>query len=288
MQSIRRQGRRGLGLGLLVLCAAAWAPAQANGPLDFYYERSLMAAAGARCNLFNAQIRAALEAASAQARSAALRAGRSEPDVQAVRSRAAAKAEAVSCGSPDLATAAVRVRTAFEGWSKVTRITYPGADGGWTADRTVYRSPTWRLVESSGPEAAFGVAGNEAAPYALAAVMAANGGEAPYGARLKFRDLQRAPAAWLARSGADALPPPAALRTVFAEAKAPAAPGLSHGDGSATAFRFPSAAADALAALDPRERFEVEFLYAHDHVRTATFEVGDFAAGRAFLAMGAR
>jgi hypothetical protein len=267
---------------------AAWVPAHAAGPLDAYYERSLMATAGARCSLFTTQISAALEAAQAQARSAALRTGRSEPEVQAVRSEATTRALATPCASRDLAVAAARVRSAFEGWSHVTRVTYPGADGGWIADRSVYRSAHWRLVETSGPDTAFGVAGDESTPWALAAVQGSAGGEAPYAARLKFRDPSRAPSPWLPRGGVDALPPPTALRTVFAEAKSLAGPGLGRGDAGATAFRFPASAAQALAGLDPRERFEVEFLYAHDRVRTAVFEVGDFAAGKAFLAMGPR
>jgi hypothetical protein len=59
----------------------------------------------------------------------------------------------------------------------------------------------------------------------------------------------------------------------------------------AVAFRFPAAAADALAGLDPREAVAVEFLFAGDggeSVRTAYAEVGDFAAARAFQAVAQR
>jgi hypothetical protein len=58
----------------------------------------------------------------------------------------------------------------------------------------------------------------------------------------------------------------------------------------AIAYRFPGAATQALAALDPREAVEVEFVFAgskgtggRDTIRRAYVEVGDFAAGRAFL-----
>ena len=44
---------------------------------------------------------------------------------------------------------------------------------------------------------------------------------------------------------------------------------------------------DALAALDPREPFALEFLFRDGSVARARFEAGDFAAGQAFLAMGA-
>ncbi len=60
---------------------------------------------------------------------------------------------------------------------------------------------------------------------------------------------------------------------------------------TALAFRFPAAASDAVAALDPRESVAVEFIFAGragDEVRTAYVEVGDFAAGRAFLTLAQR
>ena len=44
----------------------------------------------------------------------------------------------------------------------------------------------------------------------------------------------------------------------------------------------------ALGELDPREAVAVEFLFSGDRVRTAYVEVGDFAAGRAFLQVAAR
>ncbi|NWE54364.1 hypothetical protein HX774_18365, partial [Brevundimonas sp. P7753] len=52
-------------------------------------------------------------------------------------------------------------------------------------------------------------------------------------------------------------------------------------------WTFSTEAADALAQLDPRESFVIQFLFRDDSVAEARFEAGDFAAGRAFLAMGA-
>jgi hypothetical protein len=70
----------------------------------------------------------------------------------------------------------------------------------------------------------------------------------------------------------------------MAEARDEAEPGLLPAPArSGTAFRFPARAAEDLAELDPRERFAVEFLFRGDRVRTVVFEVGDFAAGKAFL-----
>ena len=47
------------------------------------------------------------------------------------------------------------------------------------------------------------------------------------------------------------------------------------------------AAAQELARLDPREAVAVDFLFPGDGVRRAYVEVGDFAAGRAFLQVAA-
>ena len=52
------------------------------------------------------------------------------------------------------------------------------------------------------------------------------------------------------------------------------------------AWLFPAATADAMSKLDPREPFVVEFLFGDGSAARATFEAGDFAAGRAFIAMG--
>ena len=57
-------------------------------------------------------------------------------------------------------------------------------------------------------------------------------------------------------------------------------------DDSGWAFRFPDAAAQELASLDPREAVAVEFMFPGDVTRRAYVEGGDFAAGRAFLSVG--
>jgi hypothetical protein len=270
-------------LAVAAACAGLCvAQAAAAGALDLFYERTLMMAAGERCGLFQPPVAAALAAASAQARSAALRAGEAEADISATRGRALGRAQTVACDSPDLSLAAGRVRTAFQGWARVTKVVYPGAGGGWTADRSSYSSPTWRLVAASGSQVSFGLAGARGGADLTATV---SGGEAPYAARLRFRDPGRDREAWLPRPGA-ALPPADCLRAVFAEDAGAASPVLAHGGG--VAFRFPASAADAIAALDPRERVAVEFLYRGDRVRTELFEVGDFAAGRAFISAGRR
>jgi flagellar biosynthesis/type III secretory pathway M-ring protein FliF/YscJ len=63
---------------------------------------------------------------------------------------------------------------------------------------------------------------------------------------------------------------------------------LGKGQDDGWAFRFPAQAARELARLDPREAVAVDFLFPGDRVRRAYVEVGDFAAGRAFVQMAER
>jgi cation transport regulator ChaC len=58
---------------------------------------------------------------------------------------------------------------------------------------------------------------------------------------------------------------------------------LPKGLTSGWAFRFPAEAARQMAALDPRESVAIDFIFPDDSVRRLYVEVGDFAAGRAFL-----
>ena len=76
-------------------------------------------------------------------------------------------------------------------------------------------------------------------------------------------------------------------RVFMAEARGPADRRLlADSQKAATAFRFPAPAIDAIGALDPREAITVEFLFSGrtgEVARPAFIEVGDFAAGQAFL-----
>jgi len=83
------------GAAALVLPVTAWA-----GPVDTYYERAFVVAADGRCNLFAPNIEAALTAATAQARGAALRSGSGEADLVAAAGRARARADTGARPSP--------------------------------------------------------------------------------------------------------------------------------------------------------------------------------------------
>lgn len=295
-----RPTRQRLAMAALSLVLAGSAASAAPGQ-GAYYERALMRAADARCHLFAPEVGSALAAAEAQARGAALRGGATSAAVRALAVQAEAKQAALPCASKDLALAAGRVRTAFEGYSKLIRMSFPGDDAGWQADRTLpLHTPIWRLSQAAlspiGP-ITFGIAGEWSQPAQLIAVAGFPAGEAPYAAQLSLRDPVRAPepyldalhvSAWSRLPLSGRAPPRSAVQIFAAEARAPADKSLlPKGATTALAFRFPPAAAAALAELDPREAVTLEFLFqdrAGATARKAYVEVGDFAAGRAFLA----
>jgi hypothetical protein len=285
-------------MGLLVVAGVA-APGLARAqPADLYYERAVMAAADARCGLFAPEISAALASAAVQARGAALRAGVSPEALKTAERTAQVKAAQAPCGSPDIATAAARVKAAFSGYARITRLTYAGDVAGWRADRDSGRTARWRLAQDrafGADRLTFGIAGAEGADALLAVAHFADDAQ-PYAARLVLRDASRAPQPYLDRWGGGAtaglplarrLPPPGATKAFAASARAPASADLLP-LGEGWTFRFPDAAAAELASLDPREAVAVEFLFPGDQARRAYIEVGDFAAGRAFLKMAAR
>ena len=263
-----------------------------------------MTAADQHCRLFSPELGSALQASEAQARGAALRSGLHGATLDQVEQRADAKIASTPCGSPDIATAATRVRAAFDGYSKLQRMSYPGDIADWTADRsTSRRVAIWKLSQTDqfgGSRLVFGLAGGDG-PSSLVAVASFPDGAEPYAARLVVRDANLAPEAFInglkAGNGKTPLsartPPRSATRAILAEARGNAdATLLPHGARQGVAFRFPKAAAQTLSGLDPREAVAIDFLFATangaEQVRTAYIEVGDFAAGRAFLASSQR
>ena len=293
-----RPASRWVGLiGAALTVAPGFAQAQ---PVDLFYERTVMSAADARCDLFAPAVSAALAAAAAQARGASLRAGTSAGALRQVEDAARAKAAAVGCASPDIALAASRVRNAFAGFSKISTLIYPGDVAPWKADRGVGRAARWRLAQdvAFGPDRmAFGVAGSQGG-NALVAVARFQDGATPYAARLLMRDQTRTAQPYLDRwsSGSTAglpltrrLPPQSALRAYAATFRSPAGEDLLPKDvRHGWAFRFSDAAMADLARLDPRESIVVEFLFPGDVSRRAYVEVGDFAAGSAFIQVATR
>jgi len=220
----------------LASALCAFAPAAQAGPLELYYERVLMSTAGGRCNLFSPDVAASLNASAVQARGAALRGGTPDKTLAALVRRAQLKAYGLDCKGKDLAVAAERVRTAFAGYGKIWKMNFPGAHGGWQADRAdpgKLGEARWRLAQSQG-QIRFGLLA-DGPNQALTAVLPGNRATGASGARLVLRDPARA----------------------------------------------------AKPYLDPREAVVLELVFPTrdgERVESTLFEVGDFAAGRAFLA----
>ena len=272
---------------LAAIVALTLAAGTATAAGDVYYERAFVRAAQDKCRLFEPRLTQALEAATLQARGAALRAGRPATELAATAGRAKARAAATPCNDAELDRVKTRVRHAFAGWSRAARISFPGDRAAWSADRFESARDGWRLFQDGATGASpvrFGLTGRTPQDARPAAVVSFVGKPRPYAARIVMRDASRSPRPWL---GTDGLPPEAARRAVFA-AGSDIAPRdlLASGARAGEVWRFPDSAAEALAALDPREPFLIEFLFRDDSVATARFEAGDFAAARAFLAMG--
>ncbi|WP_309643243.1 hypothetical protein [Phenylobacterium sp.] len=290
-------------VGLTLAATLVVSPGVATaGAVDLFYERTVMTVADSRCGLFEAPVGAALAAGQAQARGAVLRAGTDRGTLKAVETRARNKAAVIPCDSQDLNIAAARVRQAFDGYAQLSRMTYPGDHAQWQADRASGQAARWRLQQQSTfgwNRMVFGLAGRDGA-NALMAVAGFPDGQTPYAARLVLRDADLTIGPYLDTRGeavgrlplARRMPPSGALAIYAAEARSSAGRDLLPKDlKSGWAFRFPAKAAAALASLDPREAVAVEFLFADgqgETVRRAYVEVGDFAAGRAFLQVASR
>lgn len=254
---------------------------------DAFYDRVFMLAAHQKCDLFEPKLIAALDAAALQARGAALRAGTPAADLTATAMRAQSRASRTACSNQDLDRARARVQAGFAGWSRAARMSFPGDRSAWRGDRYESREIGWRLVQDSatgGSSVRFGLVGDGPTATTPVAVVSFVGKPRPYAARLVMRDQEQAPRVWLTGGG---LPPESVRRVFFAASAQAAAPSLlNEGARQGETWTFSTEAADAIAQLDPRETFVIQFLFRDDSVAEARFEAGDFAAGRAFLAMG--
>lgn len=282
-----RSASRMLAATALLAMLAAPSGAARAAVTDAFYDRAFMLAAHQKCDLFEPQLIAALDAAALQARNAALRAGTPAADLTAAAARARSKASRTSCDDGDLGRVQARVQAGFAGWSRAARMSFPGDRSAWRGDRYESDATGWRLVQDSatgGSPVRFGLAGTGPKITVPTAAVSFVGRPRPYAARLVMRDRDKTPRVWLTGGG---LPPESVRRVFFAGWSHAAAPGLlTEGARQGEAWIFPAEAAEALAQLDPRETFVIEFLFRDDSVAEARFEAGDFAAGRAFLAMG--
>lgn len=273
---------------LIAATVAGQATSAVAGVVDTFYERSFVLAANDRCRLFAPVVTSALTAAALQARGAAARSGANDVVLGQTAARARSRAALTACNDPDLVIVRGRVTEAFAGWARTPRMSFPGVHASWSADRSGFSSPTWRLMQASVTGAspvAFGYSAGGGQGETLKAVVSWHGRPRPYAARLVLRDAERAPRPWLVGRGV--LPPEPQRRVFFSSGSGEAEQTLlTRGKTEGQAWTFPAAAAEALARLDPREPFVIEFVFRDDSVTRATFEAGDFGAGRAFIGMG--
>jgi hypothetical protein len=282
---------RAVALALTAALLVPTAGSAAAPPGQLFYERTLVGAAGARCGLLAPPVAAALAASAHQARGAALRGGAQPAALTQVEARARARAAATPCASPDLALGIERVKAGFAGYARLNTMTFPGDLASWKADRTSpARAPSaWRLSQTargpSGP-VIFGLAEGDV----LTVAAAWPGALAASGARLVLRDQTRAASAYIdprRKDLAGRVAPRSVSVAFLASGRGPAGANLlPPGAAAGAAFRFPAAAVRALERLDPREAVMLELVFptrAGERVERVAMEVGDFAAGRAFL-----
>jgi hypothetical protein len=281
---------RRIAITAVVAASSALAPAAGWATTGTYYDRAFVTAAHQKCRLFAAPVAGALSAATLQAHGAALRAGASEADLAATTRRARARAAEVSCANPELAVVRDRVTDAFQGWARTPRMSFPGARAEWTANRLRAAEPRWRLMQAGVTGASpvtFGLVADPDGAQTLSAVVSFVGRPRPYAARIVTRDPGLAARPWLTAAGHGVLPPEAQRRALWSTGAVQAeAPILAADKRQGEAWRFPSAAGEMLEDLDPREPFLVQFLFRDGSIATARFEVGDFAAARAFVGLG--
>lgn len=274
---------------LLALAAQAAAASEPPNARAAYVERRGLLEADAQCRLFTRDMRAALSASAGQARGALLRAGWSRVQVNELETGVVAAARARTCADQRTLSAAADARAGFSQWMRANDMAFEGWARTWNARRVAARDG-WRLrQEIDAPlRAQFGVRVHDGAERLTLIAPMARGAAIPTGATLRLRDPSRSQAPELALQ----------QRISFGIASGAPAPGVAtrsypsarsrerSGGGNQAVFIFPDAAFSALLALDPRESVEL-ILQRPGASQRILVEVGDIAAARDFLSIGA-
>jgi hypothetical protein len=266
-----------------VLTAAA-AASEPPGARAAYVERRGLIEADARCGLFTADIRTALQVGAAQVRGALLRAGWTTAQVRDLEQTVVTAARARSCGDARTVEAAASARQAFALWINAGSMEFSGWERTWLARRAL-AGDGWRLSQAidAPVSATFGVRVQGGAQRLSLVIPLARGQSGPISAQLLMRDAERARAVEIGLS----------QRVAYGiEAGAPA-PGAAIsvssirsieriGGRSQAVFAFPDDAFADLLELDPRESVEIR-LQSGRSAQSLYAEIGDVAAARAFL-----
>lgn len=282
--------KAGAALGAALVVAAI--PAQAaDATRQTYHERTLILAASAKCGFFKPEIEQALGAAALQTRGVLLRAGYEASAVGAIAARAQAEATGLSCSDAGLRTKASRILHAFERWGRAARVEFPAQSKSWRVDRFQRRDTGWLMVQDSRVGASpvrFGLAGHSPSQVQPTVVVSFQGRSRPYAARLVTRDTRILPRPHGVANGRASMPPLSerALMLASNQSSAPSSL-LSEGSRRGEAWTFGDEAMRRLSQLDPREPFWIEFLFRDDSIARVPFEVGDIAAAKTFLDLGA-
>ncbi|WP_203293268.1 hypothetical protein [Maricaulis parjimensis] len=266
---------------------------QASTAGEIYGERALALAIDDRCQLFTDRERMALNAARLQARGTLLREGVSTAALDDYTEDLHAQAARTACDLPEVADLRQRVGEAFLAWQTIRDMDFPGGQYDWHATRSIMPgAPHWAVRQTAGAMT-LGLS-RDNGDYRFSAALPAIPGAAS--AVLVTRDTGQAPdlydptmdghfpapegAEW-----ADWTPPGFARSVVWTSGQGDQAEreGLG-GEENSLVFHFSNRASDQLSTLDPREAALIEVLGRDGAVLARFFfEVGDFAAARAFI-----
>lgn len=285
--------------------AAAQAPAAATPADRAFFERFLLIAGDEHCHFLDPDLLRALKVSTAQARGAALRAGLTEQDLQALEAKARRTIVNVSCVDSSLTARVAAAKRALGDYRKLAAQEFKGTKRSWLASRSG-KDNGWRLVQALGRGAQIGIVAANPDSDAVAAkrpirhlvfgVPLAESEEAPIAARIFVRNpaLQLQPV--LGGFGAIASrdkPGLFAASPIVSSAFWAKARYVNEGEeGRAVAFFFGADLVDAIMALDPREACLIELqpslpdkekVAADINAQRYLMEVGDLPAALAFI-----
>jgi hypothetical protein len=273
-------------LAAALSAALGGAAAATEGPdaREAFVERRGLIEADARCNLFPADLRAALNVGALQARGSLLRAGWTSGQLRTLEQTIAQAAAQRACSDARTLQSADNARRAFAPWLAVGYMEFPGWERAWLARRGT--GDGWRLSQAiEAPRAAvFGVR-QQGAGQRLALIITLDRNEtAPMSAQLILRDAARVSPREISLAQRVAYGIEAGAPQPGAAMSIPSMRTIEHLSGarSQAVFSFPDNSFAALLELDPRESVEVRVQRGRS-VQSFYVEVGDIAAARAFL-----